>query len=94
MNVPNKLLYTAEATVTGGRANGRGRTTDGLLDVQLRSPKEMGGEGGATNPEQLQMSLRGISSGKTPQETNRGGLKPAIPPQRPQPVPERPRGHE
>jgi Tfp pilus assembly ATPase PilU len=50
----------------------------------------------ATNPEQLQMSLRGISSGKSQQETNRGvgGLKPAPPPQRPQSVQERPRGHE
>src|SRR2546426_9348366 len=48
-----RVLYTAEATVTGGRANGHGRTTDGALDVQLRSPKEMGGEGGGTNPEEL-----------------------------------------
>lgn len=48
-----RVLYTAEATVTGGRANGHGRTSDGALDVQLRSPKEMGGEGGGTNPEQL-----------------------------------------
>jgi lipoyl-dependent peroxiredoxin len=48
-----RLLYTAQATVTGGRANGHGRTNDGALDVQLRSPKEMGGEGGGTNPEQL-----------------------------------------
>jgi lipoyl-dependent peroxiredoxin len=48
-----RILYTAEATVTGGRANGHGRTNDGVLDVQLRSPKEMGGEGGGTNPEQL-----------------------------------------
>jgi osmotically inducible protein OsmC len=48
-----KVLYTAEATVTGGRANGHGRTSDGALDVQLRSPKEMGGDGGGTNPEQL-----------------------------------------
>ena len=48
-----RVLYTASATVTGGRANGHGRTTDGLLDVQLRSPKEMGGEGDGTNPEQL-----------------------------------------
>jgi osmotically inducible protein OsmC len=48
-----RLLYTAEATVAGGRAKGHGRTTDGMLDVQLRSPKEMGGEGGGTNPEQL-----------------------------------------
>jgi lipoyl-dependent peroxiredoxin len=48
-----KTLYTAEATVTGGRAQGHGRTSDGLLDVQLRTPPEMGGEGGGTNPEQL-----------------------------------------
>jgi osmotically inducible protein OsmC len=48
-----KVLYTAEATVTGGRAAGHGRTTDGVLEVDLRSPKEMGGEGGGTNPEQL-----------------------------------------
>ena len=48
-----RVLYTAGATVTGGRARGHGRTNDGALDVQLRSPKEMGGEGGGTNPEQL-----------------------------------------
>ena len=48
-----RVLYTAEATVTGGRADGHGRTNDGALDVQLRSPREMGGEGGGTNPEQL-----------------------------------------
>jgi len=48
-----RVLYTAEATVTGGRASGHGRTNDGVLDVQLRSPREMGGEGGGTNPEQL-----------------------------------------
>jgi osmotically inducible protein OsmC len=48
-----RVLYTAEATVTGGRAHGHGRSTDGALDVQLRAPAEMGGEGGGTNPEQL-----------------------------------------
>jgi len=48
-----KVLYTAEARVSGGRANGHGRTSDGALDVDLRSPVEMGGEGGGTNPEQL-----------------------------------------
>jgi lipoyl-dependent peroxiredoxin len=48
-----KVLYTAEATVTGGRDKGHGRTSDGVLDVQLRSPQELGGEGGGTNPEQL-----------------------------------------
>lgn len=49
----SKALYTAEAHVTGGRANGHGRTSDGMLEVDLRLPEEMGGEGGATNPEQL-----------------------------------------
>jgi osmotically inducible protein OsmC len=48
-----RAIYTAEATVTGGRAEGHGLTTDGALDVQLRVPTEMGGEGGGTNPEQL-----------------------------------------
>src|ERR1700730_11309976 len=48
-----KPLYTAEATVTGVRAEGHGRTTDGVLDLQLRIPAEMGGDGGGTNPEQL-----------------------------------------
>jgi osmotically inducible protein OsmC len=47
-----KPLYTARATATGGRA-GRATTSDGLLDVTLAPPKEMGGPGGATNPEQL-----------------------------------------
>ena len=48
-----QTLYTAEATVTGGRDHGQGATSDGALDVRLRTPKEMGGEGGGTNPEQL-----------------------------------------
>jgi lipoyl-dependent peroxiredoxin len=48
-----RILYTAEATVTGGRAEGHGRTTDGNLDVQLRLPEAMGGQGDGTNPEEL-----------------------------------------
>jgi lipoyl-dependent peroxiredoxin len=48
-----KILYTAEAHVTGGRAEGHGRSSDGVLEVDLRLPPEMGGEGGGTNPEQL-----------------------------------------
>jgi osmotically inducible protein OsmC len=46
-------IYTAHAAVTGGRAEGHGVTSDGALDVQLRLPSELGGEGGGTNPEQL-----------------------------------------
>ncbi len=49
----SKVLYTAEAHVTGGRAEGHGRSSDGVLEVDLRTPTEMGGEGGGTNPEQL-----------------------------------------
>jgi osmotically inducible protein OsmC len=48
-----KTIYTAEATVTGGRVKGHGVTSDGVLDVQLRTPKETGGEEPGTNPEQL-----------------------------------------
>jgi Ohr subfamily peroxiredoxin len=48
-----KVLYTAEARVTGGRMAGHGETTDGTLTVDLRIPEELGGEGGGTNPEQL-----------------------------------------
>jgi osmotically inducible protein OsmC len=48
-----KVIYTAEAQVTGGRINGHGRTSDGALEVDLRLPAEVGGEGGGTNPEQL-----------------------------------------
>ncbi len=50
--MPN-TIYTAEAHVTGGRADGHGRTSDGVLEVDLRLPQEMGGQGGGTNPEQL-----------------------------------------
>jgi lipoyl-dependent peroxiredoxin len=48
-----KALYTAEAHVTGGRVAGHGRTSDGALEVDLRTPSELGGEGSGTNPEQL-----------------------------------------
>ena len=47
------VIYTADAHVTGGRALGHGRTSDGALEVDLRVPEEMGGSGGGTNPEQL-----------------------------------------
>ena len=48
-----KVIYAAEAHVTGGRMAGHGKTSDGALEVDLRIPTEMGGEGGGTNPEQL-----------------------------------------
>lgn len=46
-------IYTAQAHVTGGRAEGHGKVSDGALEVDLRLPPEMGGQGGGTNPEQL-----------------------------------------
>ena len=48
-----KTLYTAQATVSGGRLDGRARSNDGELDLRLRPPKDLGGPGGGTNPEQL-----------------------------------------
>src|SRR4051812_50205266 len=42
-------IYPARAPVTGGRADGQGRSDDGELDIQLRPPTD----GGGTNPEQL-----------------------------------------
>lgn len=48
-----KVVYTAEATATGGR-DGRATSSDKALDVKLSVPREMGGAGGeGTNPEQL-----------------------------------------
>ncbi len=67
-----RVLYTAEALVEGGRG-GHGRTSDGRLDVSLSVPKEMSGDGGpGTNPEQLfavgyaacfQSALMGVARG-------------------------------
>lgn len=48
-----RTLYTTKATVTGGRARGRGVTDDGALDLHLSLPVDMGGPGEGTNPEQL-----------------------------------------
>ena len=47
------IIYTAVAHATGDGRNGHAHTDDGLLDVDVRIPTEMGGPGGATNPEQL-----------------------------------------
>jgi lipoyl-dependent peroxiredoxin len=47
------ILYTATAHATGDGRNGHATSDDGILDVDLRTPVELGGAGGATNPEQL-----------------------------------------
>jgi osmotically inducible protein OsmC len=47
------VLYTATAHATGDGRNGHARSDDGFIDLDLRIPTEMGGEGGATNPEEL-----------------------------------------
>ena len=51
-NIPSKIVYTASATTTGGR-QGHAVSSDGILDLTLTAPKEMGGPGTGTNPEQL-----------------------------------------
>lgn len=49
----SKILYTATATAKGGRA-GHIKSSDGVLDFDLKVPKELGGPGGlGSNPEQL-----------------------------------------
>ena len=52
VNKIEKVIYAAHAKSTGGR-EGTSRTSDGLLDLKLAVPKEMGGAGGGVNPEQL-----------------------------------------
>ena len=50
---PEKILYTAHATSTGGR-EGTSKSDDGVLDLKLTTPKGLGGNGAVgTNPEQL-----------------------------------------
>lgn len=49
---PEKIIYTARASATGGR-KGHTRSEDGILDLELTAPKESGGPGTGTNPEQL-----------------------------------------
>ena len=52
-DIPMNILYSTEATATGGR-EGHVQSSDGRIDVQLALPKELGGPGGpGTNPEQL-----------------------------------------
>ncbi|EKE87678.1 organic hydroperoxide resistance protein [Idiomarina xiamenensis] len=53
MQTPDNVLYTAIATATGGRT-GSARSDDGKLDIELSTPKQLGGAGGdGSNPEQL-----------------------------------------
>ena len=47
------ILYTATALATGDGRNGHVESSDGILFADVRAPKEMGGAGDATNPEQL-----------------------------------------
>ena len=47
------IIYSTTATATGDGRNGHTATEDGLVDVDVRTPKELGGPGDATNPEQL-----------------------------------------
>lgn len=48
-----ETIYTAIAHATGGGRDGRVRSEDDLIDFDTRPPKEMGGSGEGTNPEQL-----------------------------------------
>ncbi len=47
------IIYTAVATASGDGRSGHSESEDGQLSVDVRVPKEMGGPGGGTNPEQL-----------------------------------------
>lgn len=47
------VKYTAQATALGDGRNGEVTSSDGVIDEKLASPVELGGRGGATNPEQL-----------------------------------------
>lgn len=51
--MPDKVIYTAEATSAGDGRNGHVKSSDGRLDFDLAMPPEMGGNGEGTNPEQL-----------------------------------------
>ena len=48
-----EITYTAVATATGGGRDGHVQSEDGRVDLDTRPPKEMGGTGDGTNPEQL-----------------------------------------
>ncbi|MCB0933179.1 MAG: organic hydroperoxide resistance protein [Mycobacterium sp.] len=48
-----EAIYTAESTATGGGRDGHVKSTDGIVDLDVRPPKEMGGSGAGVNPELL-----------------------------------------
>jgi Ohr subfamily peroxiredoxin len=48
-----EAIYTAESTASGGGRDGHVKSSDGRIDLDTRPPKEMGGSGEGTNPEQL-----------------------------------------
>jgi Ohr subfamily peroxiredoxin len=50
---PDKIVYTARATSSGGRRGGHVTSDDGLIDLRLTAPKETGGPGTGVNPELL-----------------------------------------
>ena len=51
--MPDKVLYTAEATATGDGRNGHVTSSDGRIDLDLARPPGLGGTGAGSNPEQL-----------------------------------------
>lgn len=53
VNAPTRVLYTAQSTATGDGRSGHVASDDGIVDVDLVVPRELGGPGGGTNPEQL-----------------------------------------
>jgi hypothetical protein len=75
MNDQPDVLYTAEATVTGGRA-GHGRTSDGRLEVDLDVPSELGGQGGpgqtrsSSSPRAMQLASNRRCCGSHPGESS------------------------
>ena len=48
-----EVVFTAESTATGGGRDGHVKSSDGRIDLDTRMPKEAGGDGEGTNPEQL-----------------------------------------
>jgi len=59
-----KKLYTAEIIATGGR-DGHVKSTDGIIDWAMRKPRELDGQGGGYNPEQLFAAAWGCSFAST-----------------------------